>query len=59
MDLRGWWRRWTDHREDVESSGGQVTFNHLQQDEAEPDIDDGRPATETTDPWGITESEGS
>lgn len=54
MGCRDWWLRWTQRREDVESRDGRVTFNHLQQDEPEPEIDDGRPATETTDPWGIT-----
>lgn len=58
MGCQDWWRRWTQRREDVESRDGRVVFNHLQQDESEPEIDDGRPATETTDPWGITE-EGS
>jgi hypothetical protein len=49
-----WWSRWTDRREDVESRDGRVTFNHLQQSEPELVEDDGRPATETTDPRGIT-----
>ncbi len=45
-------------RSDVRSDAdGVITFNHLQQSEPEPDLDDGRPATETTDPWGITDSE--
>lgn len=56
MSFRRWHR--PEEREDVESKGGAVTFNHLQQREPEPVEDDGRPETETTDPWGITE-EGS
>lgn len=45
-----------DEREDVISEGGTVTFNYLQQREAD---DTERPPTPleeagTTDPWGIT-----
>ena len=54
MGFWDWWSRWTDRREDVESREGRVVVNHLQQSEAEPVEEDGRPATETTDPWGIT-----
>lgn len=55
MRFWDWWSRWTDRREDVESQEGRVVVNHLQQSESERVEDDGRPATETTDPWGITE----
>jgi hypothetical protein len=52
--LADWWLEFSERRQDVESRHGNVTFNHLQQSEPEPDIDDCRPATETTDPFGIT-----
>ncbi|HYJ21623.1 MAG TPA: hypothetical protein VEW07_06345 [Solirubrobacterales bacterium] len=52
--IADWWQARAERRVDVESRDGKVTFNHLQQSEPEPVVDDGRPATETTDPKGIT-----